>query len=230
MRWTIPSRQRSINTFFRNYPGSPLRFSACKKPRRKVKNIESNNKIYSRELPILRRETAAESVMCIHRRHLSGALAFSGRFRRTRTAVPGFSRGGMKMNKAVAVMRTFTILIVEDNGLIAFMLQRLFAEYGYTVPAPVASGEDALEYVRANPPPDLIVMDIALDGLLDGIETARLIQETGDIPVIFISGIDQETAFTAGGPSNEGFIGKPFVASEVLLTVEKMARLRTGSA
>jgi CheY-like chemotaxis protein len=80
-------------------------------------------------------------------------------------------------------MKDPSMLIVEDDGLIALHLQELLRNSGYNVPGPVASGEEAIEYVRTSPLPDLILMDITLDGKLNGIETARQIRKISDIPV-----------------------------------------------
>src|SRR5665647_1618669 len=80
-----------------------------------------------------------------------------------------------------------SILIVEDDSLIALYLQELLQNAGYNVPDPVASGEEAIEHVRTCPLPDLILMDITLDGKLNGIETARQIEKISDIPIIFLS-------------------------------------------
>ena len=84
-------------------------------------------------------------------------------------------------------LKNQSILIVEDDGLIALHLQELLQNAGYDIPPPVASGEEAIEYVRTCPLPDLILMDVTLDGRIDGIETARQIQESFSIPVIFLS-------------------------------------------
>lgn len=57
-----------------------------------------------------------------------------------------------------------TILIVEDDGIIAARLHDILTRFGYTVPDPVASGEDAVAIVAAAPP-DLVLMDIQLAGV-----------------------------------------------------------------
>jgi CheY-like chemotaxis protein len=84
-------------------------------------------------------------------------------------------------------MKTPSILIVEDDGLIAIHLQEILQKAGYHVPDPLASGEEAIDYVKAYSCPDLILMDITLNGKLDGIETAQQIRTCNDIPVIFLT-------------------------------------------
>jgi CheY-like chemotaxis protein len=116
-----------------------------------------------------------------------------------------------------------SILIVEDDSLIALHLQELLQNAGYDVPDPVASGEEAIEYVRTSPLPDLILMDITLDGRLNGVETARQIEKISDIPVIFISAhSDMELLASEGKSAPTAFIAKPFIRDDILQKVEKM--------
>jgi CheY-like chemotaxis protein len=116
-----------------------------------------------------------------------------------------------------------SILIVEDDSLIALHLQELLQNAGYDVPDPVASGEEAIEYVRTSPLPDLILMDITLDGRLNGIETARQIEKISYIPVIFISAhSDMEQLASEGNSATTAFIAKPFIRDDILQKVEKM--------
>jgi CheY-like chemotaxis protein len=116
-----------------------------------------------------------------------------------------------------------SILIVEDDSLIALHLQELLQNAGYDVPDPVASGEEAIEYVRTSPLPDLILMDITLDGRLNGVETARQIEKISYIPVIFISAhSDMELLASQGKSAPTAFIAKPFIRDDILQKVEKM--------
>jgi len=115
-----------------------------------------------------------------------------------------------------------SILIVEDDGLIALHLQELLQNAGYDVPPPVASGEEAIEYVRTCPLPDLILMDVTLDGRIDGIETARQIQKSFGIPVIFLSAHSATNRLSQRDEVKPyGFLGKPFIGSDVIAAVEK---------
>jgi CheY-like chemotaxis protein len=119
-------------------------------------------------------------------------------------------------------MKEPSILIVEDDGLIALHLQEILLNSGYNVPDPVASGEEAIEHMRTSSP-DLVLMDITLDGRLNGIETAREIRKISDIPVIFLSAhSDMKLLTGAGGETYTGFIAKPFNQADVIQTVGKM--------
>ena len=122
-------------------------------------------------------------------------------------------------------LKNQSILIVEDDGLIALHLQELLQNAGYDVPAPIASGEEAVEYVKTCRVPDLILMDVTLDGRIDGIETARQIQESCSIPVIFLSAHSVTNRLTQGdGFRPSGFLGKPFIGSDVIAAVQKALR------
>jgi DNA-binding response OmpR family regulator len=114
-----------------------------------------------------------------------------------------------------------SILIVEDEGLIALHLQELLLNAGFDVPDMVSSGEDAIEGMRSFIP-DLILMDITLDGKLDGIETARYIRKSSDIPIIFLTAHSEKKRLVAAEDlAPYGFLGKPFDFSDVVSAVEK---------
>jgi CheY-like chemotaxis protein len=114
-----------------------------------------------------------------------------------------------------------SLLIVEDEGLIALHLQELLQKAGYDVLDLVPSGEDAIECVRASIP-DLILMDISLDGELDGIETARHIRKRLDIPIIFLTAHSESKRLMAAEDlAPYDFLGKPFFLSDVISTIEK---------
>ena len=79
------------------------------------------------------------------------------------------------------------VLIVEDEKLIGLMLAENVKELGCRVIGVVTNGQAAVRAVR-NERPDAILMDISLDGTVDGIETARMIKAEGDIPILFFTG------------------------------------------
>jgi len=79
------------------------------------------------------------------------------------------------------------ILIVEDELIIALMIEKMVTSMGHKVIGKVTSGEEAIKKV-SDDIPDLILMDIRLDGVLDGIETMQEIRKQADIPVIYITG------------------------------------------
>jgi CheY-like chemotaxis protein len=79
------------------------------------------------------------------------------------------------------------VLIVEDDQVIAYVHAYYVEQCGHEVTACVESGELALESVRQNLP-DVVLMDIRIDGPMSGIDVAKEIKINWDIPVIFISG------------------------------------------
>ena len=78
------------------------------------------------------------------------------------------------------------LMLVEDERIVAFDLKRQLQGFGYTVGAVVASGEQAIDQVSAVNP-DLVLMDIHLEGRMDGIEAASEIRARHQIPVVFLT-------------------------------------------
>ena len=115
-----------------------------------------------------------------------------------------------------------TVLVVEDDGLIALYMTELLENNGYLVSS-TSSGEMALQALENSPAPDLILMDIGLSGSLDGIETLRQVRKQYTIPVIFI------TAYSSPGilerireVGPDGYIIKPFLDKDLLNLVRKV--------
>ncbi len=79
-----------------------------------------------------------------------------------------------------------TILVVEDEALLALAERRALESFGYAV-LTVPDGEKAVETALGNPDVDLVLMDIDLGRGMDGTEAARRILERRDIPVVFLS-------------------------------------------
>ncbi|WP_035216362.1 response regulator [Desulfobulbus elongatus] len=79
------------------------------------------------------------------------------------------------------------ILVVEDEQLIGLMLAEEVRDLGCEVTAVVTTGQAAMRAVHRDPP-DAVLMDISLAGMLDGIETARMIKARQDIPILFFTG------------------------------------------
>ncbi len=105
-------------------------------------------------------------------------------------------------------MNDTKILIVEDELLIAKGIARDVLKNGYKIEKVVSSGQAALEQVKILVP-DLILMDIAIKGKMNGIETAAKIRENNDIPIIFLTAyadektIEQAVATQRHRPRND---------------------------
>ena len=79
------------------------------------------------------------------------------------------------------------ILIVEDELIIALMIEKMVTKLGHQVIGKVTTGEEAVDKVVQDTP-DLILMDIRLQGEMDGIEAMQEIRKKTHIPVIYITG------------------------------------------
>jgi CheY-like chemotaxis protein len=102
------------------------------------------------------------------------------------------------------------ILIAEDERLVARDLERRLRRLGYTVVALVATGPDAI-YQAAEHRPDLVMMDISLQGEMDGIEAAGFIRTRQDIRIVYMSAYtDQPTLARAQSTDPAAFLEKPF--------------------
>lgn len=112
------------------------------------------------------------------------------------------------------------ILVVEDEAIVARDIERQLRKAGYEVPAVVASAEAAIEQVSLTSP-DLVLMDIRLQGPSDGIEAAREIREQFKLPVIFLTAhADDETLARAKMTQPFGYIIKPIGHSNLTSSIE----------
>jgi two-component system, response regulator PdtaR len=115
------------------------------------------------------------------------------------------------------------ILIVEDDQVLALMLQQMINEMGYEVIDVVNKGADAIEKATQLDC-DLILMDIMLEDDIDGIEAYKKIKSIRDIPVIYITGnsdpMNKQRAEVIGFFD---FIPKPVIFEELEEIIEKLA-------
>ncbi|MEG3223993.1 MAG: hypothetical protein BME94_00340 [Methanobacteriales archaeon Met13] len=112
------------------------------------------------------------------------------------------------------------ILLVEDDGLIAMQIQLELEGWGYTVLGAAPSSEDAVSMARELSP-DLILMDIVMQGKYDGIEAVEKIKRHQDIPVIYTTGYhDDETIERARKTNPEAYLLKPYRSFEIRAAIE----------
>ena len=113
-----------------------------------------------------------------------------------------------------------SVLLVEDDDIIAKIADWRLKNLGYQVCGRAASGAEAMELV-VKYRPDVVLMDINLRGELDGIETARMIKKGFSIPVIFVtSHSDGPTVERARESKPDGFIIKPFDDNDLRVAIE----------
>jgi signal transduction histidine kinase len=107
------------------------------------------------------------------------------------------------------------VMVVEDERIVALHLRQQLVKLGYEVPEFAASGEQALRQVAATRP-DLILMDIHIDGDLDGIETAARLPADEMIPVIYLTAYSEgATLERARATKPYGYLIKPFSEREL---------------
>ena len=113
-----------------------------------------------------------------------------------------------------------TVLVVEDEGLIAMDLQRRLESLGYIVPACATTADDAVRLAALHIP-DLILMDIHLKGEKDGIDAAGEIRKKCDVPIIFVTAhTDPNTLSRAKTTEPLGYIVKPFTSTDIRIQIE----------
>jgi two-component system cell cycle sensor histidine kinase/response regulator CckA len=113
-----------------------------------------------------------------------------------------------------------SVLIVEDERLIAKDIQQTLQGMGYDAFAIAASAEEAMARV-AERCPDLVLMDIRIEGKDDGIEAARLLNALHDIPVIFLSAhTDDATLERAKKVGPYAFLAKPVKPADLRGAIE----------
>ncbi len=117
-------------------------------------------------------------------------------------------------------MSETTILIVEDEAIIAADLSSKLQQLGYNVVGMATEGEEAIE-VTSRLHPDLVLMDIRLEGTMDGIEAAEEIKLRHDAPVIYLTAhSDAATLSRAKLTGPCGYVLKPFDERDLAAQIE----------
>ena len=112
------------------------------------------------------------------------------------------------------------ILVVEDESIVAMDIADTLQKLGHAVTDTVPSGERAIASIQENRP-DLILMDIGLEGTMDGIQTAEQIRAQFSIPVIFLTAfVDQKTLERAKVIAPCGYLTKPFEENDLRIAIE----------
>jgi signal transduction histidine kinase len=124
-----------------------------------------------------------------------------------------------------SVMRRVSrILVVEDDCMVARDLSETLSELGYAVIGSVGSGEAAIAMTRQCEP-SLVVMDIELSGVLDGIQAAEQILLEHAVPTVYLTAhSDDLTLHRAACAEPFGFVVKPFKPDELRCAIELALR------
>jgi CheY-like chemotaxis protein len=124
--------------------------------------------------------------------------------------------------------KSASILIVEDEALVASYIEEVLAESGFRVVGVASSGPEALSLAEETRP-QLALVDIRLTGPIDGIELACQLRQKFALPAIFLSGLaDDETTRRAVAAEPLGFLRKPFRPSQVFNAIERALRQARG--
>ena len=119
-------------------------------------------------------------------------------------------REEITMNHEPSAETRVRILVVEDELIIAKGIERRLKALGYSVTDTVASGEEAVTSAL-DTLPDLVLMDICLQGKMDGVTAAERIRSTADIPVVYLTAYaDPDSLNRAKVTEPFGYIIKPF--------------------
>ncbi|MEI6655669.1 MAG: PAS domain S-box protein [Verrucomicrobiota bacterium] len=117
-------------------------------------------------------------------------------------------------------MSSLSILIVEDEAIVAEDLARKIRQLGYAVAGMCATGEEAVELTRQQRPA-LVLMDIHLAGRMDGVAAAELIHRECHLPVLFLTAhSDAGTVERARKAEAFGYILKPFDERDLHIQIE----------
>lgn len=112
------------------------------------------------------------------------------------------------------------ILVVEDEIIVAVNLGQKLKKLGYELVGITSSGEEAIQKAEENHP-DLVLMDINIEGNLDGIETAEVLRNRFHTPVIYLTAYaDENTLDRAKKTQPLGYIVKPFESDQLRSSIE----------
>lgn len=117
-------------------------------------------------------------------------------------------------------MRAARIAVVEDERVVAYHLSQQLKRMGYSIAFIASSGKQVLERMQEHAP-DVILMDISIDGDMDGIETASLLPADPLIPIIYLTAYsEEETLSRARQTKPYGYLLKPFSERELHATIQ----------
>ncbi|CAA6814619.1 MAG: Response regulator receiver domain-containing protein [uncultured Aureispira sp.] len=113
------------------------------------------------------------------------------------------------------------IFIVEDDMIIQMFIERILENLGLNIIGEARTGDETLAFLEQEHP-DFILMDIGLAGNKDGIETAEIINQKYQIPIIFLTGnSDKPTLARAKKTNPIGFINKPIDEASLKSVMQK---------
>jgi CheY-like chemotaxis protein len=117
-------------------------------------------------------------------------------------------------------MKKAQIFVVEDSKFMAEIIQKSLKNLGYGIAGIESSAEEAIKKIEYQKP-DLILMDIILEGKMDGIEAANQIRSRSNIPIVYLTARGDEKILDRAKISGPyGYLIKPFKVEELNATIE----------
>jgi signal transduction histidine kinase len=118
------------------------------------------------------------------------------------------------------------VMVVEDERIVALNLQRRLAKLGYEISSVVTSGSQALRHIEQDRP-DIVLMDVNIEGDIDGIETASRIPEEYNLPVVYLTAYSEEVTLQRARTTQPyGFLLKPISERELHATIQMVLERR----
>ncbi|WP_167512312.1 PAS domain S-box protein [Oceanidesulfovibrio marinus] len=123
-------------------------------------------------------------------------------------------------------MHRYSILVVEDDAVTRTTLQHFLTSMGHLITGMVSSAEECFEHLEAAGPDrtDLVLMDIMLDGEMDGREAAVRVASEYNLPVIFLTGLSPEDVIGDHDTPAACYIHKPVHKSELAANIQLTVR------
>src|SRR5690606_33906882 len=117
-------------------------------------------------------------------------------------------------------MKHARVLVVEDEAVSASLLQKMLMAGGFEVVGICQSGDDAIDLARKESP-EVVLMDIQIEGSMDGVETATEIQRLCGAAIVYVSGhSDDATLGRAARTGSSGYLIKPFDKRELWAAIQ----------
>ena len=126
------------------------------------------------------------------------------------------------MESLFKMRRKIKILIAEDEAISALSMQRALNRSGYDICDLVSTGEKAVAKAKQEKP-DLVIMDVILNGRMNGIEAAMEIRSLADIPIVFLTGYEEEKLFERiKSIKSSTYLIKPFTPKALESTITEI--------
>lgn len=117
-------------------------------------------------------------------------------------------------------MTQASILLVEDDNVMAKIAETRLQNLGYVLCGRATTAAEAMTIV-VNNKPDLVLMDITIKGKVDGIDTANMIKNGFNIPVVYLTSHSDEMFLERAKATNpDGFITKPYTDNNLRIGIE----------